>query len=453
MKKQILIPTLAVAVCGGTAIAISTSLNIKNANAELNLGSESLIAANNTLTSTNQVSTSKDETVYVITDDTGAAKSKFIGNTIYNGTDKLPFEFKVSYYLDGNEISAKDLKDKSGHVKIVYTYNSTAQYQGKYVPFMAVTGLTLDSNKFTNLKITSGKIISETADNYVIAGYSLTGLDANLGTDFLSDSFSVEADVTNFELGNTYTMFMNDIFADLDTSKLSDLDSLANSMTELSNGVDQIIAGAGTLSDGLASALDGAKTLYAGSTELTAGLTELRSHNEELVAGATKIKTLAPDIADLMQEKINTLKTQRDALEPCKAIEPYKTQYEQIVAGIAKLQAGLQALPGLNDLYDGIIDYTDGVSSALVGSAQITAGLGSLVDGTTQLYEGSVTLKDGLNTLKTTGIDKLVSFATNDLQKFTSNLRSTVNAAASYKNFGDNTTAKSVKFILKTPSI
>ena len=106
----------------------------------------------------------------------------------------------------------------------------------------------------------------------------------------------------------------------------------------------------------------------------------------------------------------------------------------------------------LATFYQGILDYTDGVNTAATGATTISNGLGSLVEGETKLYEGSVTLKDGLNTFKTSGTDKLVNFANQDLASFTRNARATVNAAGSYKSFG-GTDAKSVKFIVKTPSI
>lgn len=447
MKKQIIISSLiAITILGGTGIVMSNK-----ASAEPTKTSTNLVATTTELSAPKPVSSSKNETVFVITDESGNTKSKFIGNTIYDGAEELPFSFKVTYFLDGQEISGKDLAGKSGHVKIVYSYDSIAKYQNKFIPFIAVTGVSLDATKFSNLKITNGKIISESSGTYIITGYSFTGVNANLGTDILSESFTIEADATNFKLENTYTVFMNEIFADLDTSRLSDLDGLVNSINQLSNGLSKIIDGASDLSNGLFTALDGTKTLYAGSKTLASGLNELKSHNAELVAGATKIASLAPTIANLIQEKIESLEGTLEQI-PDIDVSPYKEMREQIIAGITSLRAGLAELPKLTDLYDGIVEYTDGVAEAAAGATELSNGLGSLVDGTTKLYDGSITLKDGLTTLKTSGIDKLVNFANKDLTNFTRNFRSTVSAAASYKSFG-GTDAKSVKFIVKTQSI
>lgn len=471
MKKQIIISSIISAtILGITSIAILS----KNANAELNNNNAPLLATTNTLTTSKTVISSKNETVYVITDENGNAKSKFIGSTIYDGTEELPFDFKVTYYLNGQEISSKDLAGKSGHVKIIYAYNSTAFYQSKRIPFLAITGITLDHSKFTNVKVDNGKIISGNSDSYIIAGYGIAGMNQDLGTDFLPDTFTLEADTTNFNLENTYTIFTNDILADLDTSKLNSLDNLTNSVYQLEDGINKLINGATDLSKGLSSALDGAKQLYAGSQTLAAGLKELDSYSSELIAGTEQLASMVPDIANLMRDKKASLEEQLVTLQGQKAqleamlaipgldeetraqIQANLTQIEagipQIQAGITKLTSGLSKLSKIAEFYNGLVEYTEGVSSASAGATQISAGLGTLVEGETKLYQGSITLKDGLNTFKTSGIDKLVNFASKDLANFTYNVRTTVNAAASYRNFG-NVDAQSVKFIVKTPNI
>jgi len=235
MKKQIIISTaIAAAIWGGTALAMAT-VNAK----ESEKTPELLATTTNLISPKPTALTSKNETVYVMTDENGNPTTKFIGSTLYDGAEELPFTLKVTYFLDGQEISAKDLAGKSGHVKIVYNYASTARFQGKFVPFLAVTGLTLDHAKFSNVRVNNGKILNESSDTYIVAGYALAGAGADLGIDFLPESFTLEADVTDFKLENTYTMFSNDFIADIDTSKLSDLDSLVNSIYQLSDGLNK----------------------------------------------------------------------------------------------------------------------------------------------------------------------------------------------------------------------
>lgn len=475
MKKQILISTLAL-----TVLWTSTALILINtANAqESKVTSDSLIATSSTISENpTKLSTSKDETVYIIADESGSTKTTFIGSTIYTGNEALPFNFKITYYLDGNEISAKDLAGKSGHIKIIYTYSSSAKYLGKNIPFLAISGLTLNHANFNNLKLTNGKIVTETSDSYIIAGYGVTGLNTNFGTNLLPETFILEADTTNFKLADSYTIFTNELLAEIDTSKLTSLDNLTNSIYELSDGLNKIIAGSTELSNGLSTALSGTKELHAGSQKLASGLSELKSNNDKLIAGAEQLTDMAPTIVGLMEEKKAALTTQKAGLEAQKTdlenqlanipdieataeirgqiaagIEQINAGITQINTGIARLDAGMAGLSKLDTFYDGLIEYTSGVASAAAGANELSNGLGSLLEGETQLYKGSVTLKDGLTTFKTSGIDKLVNFASKDLANFTANARTSINAAASYRSFGD-TDAKSVKFIVKTPSI
>ena len=453
MKKQILVSSIiAAGILGGTGL-----MAINNHASAEETTTNTPIAANTDLVVAKPINTTKNETVYVITDEAGSTKTRFIGSTIYNGAEELPFSFTATYYLNGQEISGKDLKGKSGHVKIVYHYDATATYQGKKIPFLAITGITLDHDKFSGVKVSSGKIISESSDNYIIAGYGLAGVNQDLGTDFLPDSFTVEADTTNFSLDNTYTIFTNDILADLDTSKLNRLDELTSSVYQLEDGINKLVNGASDLSNGLASALDGTKQLYDGSKTLVAGAKDTTTGSKQLTEG---LNTLIENNV-VLQGGANALIDNTIAQANASGLIPFTVTRENF-----------QLLPEDNQVRKtiefglGIIAYTNGVAEAATGSevlstglaklsagaTTISNGLGSLVEGQTKLYEGSVTLKDGLTTFKTSGIDKLVNFASKDLANFTRSARATVNAAGSYRSFG-GVDANSVKFIVKTPSI
>jgi putative membrane protein len=439
MKKQIIISTaIAAAIWGGTALAMAT-VNAK----ESEKTPELLATTTNLISPKPTALTSKNETVYVMTDENGNPTTKFIGSTLYDGAEELPFTLKVTYFLDGQEISAKDLAGKSGHVKIVYNYASTARFQGKFVPFLAVTGLTLDHAKFSNVRVNNGKILNESSDTYIVAGYALAGAGADLGIDFLPESFTLEADVTDFKLENTYTMFSNDFIADIDTSKLSDLDSLVNSIYQLSDGLNKIINGSSDLANGLAASLTGTKKLYEGSKDLVNGIKKITANNATLQGGANRI--IQSTVTSLAAQGITVDFTQEN---PYVQLDYVINQYPE---GSAE-RASLENAKNLLVLSTGIIAYTNGVAQLEAGATELSAGLGTLVEGQEKLYSGSATLKDGLNTFKTSGIDKLVNFAKKDLSNFTANARATVSAAGSYRSFGD-ANANTVKFIVKTPSI
>ena len=94
------------------------------------------------------------------------------GSDIYyqGTTDKeLPVDMKITYTLDGKEIAPEDLAGKSGKVTIRFEYDNkekqVVDVDGKevevYTPFAMVSGMMLDSDKFANVEISNGKVISK----------------------------------------------------------------------------------------------------------------------------------------------------------------------------------------------------------------------------------------------------------------------------------------------------
>jgi len=493
MKKSIIIPTIITATIAsiGTSVYAVSQSSVKQDTTPLIAVTNSQIAKEATKTLN-----SKDETVYAIANADGTVSQTFIGSQLNTGNETLPVNLKITYALNGNETSSHDLTGKSGRVTIKFSYDTTNTYQGKAVPFLAVSGTILDNTKFSNVSIDHGKIIDD-GSRIIIVGYAMPGLNADLGTDFLPDSFTITADVTNFEFGSTYTLLTNEIFQEIDTTQLNTVDGLIGSVNDLSAGLDKILTGASDLSDGLKSALDGATKLYDGAKTLSSGissaadgankisdgLNRIVANNDALSSGATTI--INSTIAELANEgitvtpttyetvltqTIDNLASQLQTATSAIADVPEDSEpYNTLATNIATLKAKIAALTkasGLLKLSTSIIAYTDGVAQVATGATDLSSGLstikdktpelisglGTLVDGTTQLYDGSITLKNGLDTFKTSGIDKLVNFANKDLANFTYNARKTVDAARSYTHF-KNPTAESVKFIIKTASV
>ena len=72
---------------------------------------------------------------------------------------------KVRYYLDGKSISAGDIAGKAGNVTIRfdYTINTEATSNG-YVfktPYTMASGVILDDEHFTDVKVNDGKVIDD----------------------------------------------------------------------------------------------------------------------------------------------------------------------------------------------------------------------------------------------------------------------------------------------------
>lgn len=234
------------------------------------------------------------------------------GNDIcYQGTsDKaLPVDVKVTYYLDGKEITPDQLAGQSGKVKIRFDYTNNATVKkdvnGKEetitVPFIAVTGMMLGDN-FTNVTVENGKAMSE-GDSNIVVGYAMPGMQDSLGIDdadltqdiTFPDYFEMTADVTDFSMDMTVTMLVNgsamNLAGDID---MSSLDDMVDSLTDASA---QLVDGSGQLSEGMNTLLSKMGEFSTGVTKLQNGLNSLANGSSTLAAGVSTINTSAQSIS------------------------------------------------------------------------------------------------------------------------------------------------------------
>ena len=126
-----------------------------------------------------------DETVYLLTDADGREHQRIVsekGTLHYDGYEnaELPVTMKISYTLDGKAITPEKLAGKSGHVVMQIDYTNHQKSGGVYVPFMAVTGMILDNQYFSSIKVTNGKTVDDGNRN-VVVGYSFPGMQESLG--------------------------------------------------------------------------------------------------------------------------------------------------------------------------------------------------------------------------------------------------------------------------------
>ena len=71
-----------------------------------------------------------------------------------NTNKELPVDCKITYKLDGNEISAEDVAGKSGKIEITIDYTNKDEHEvinGKtekmYTPFVVMLGTIIDNTK------------------------------------------------------------------------------------------------------------------------------------------------------------------------------------------------------------------------------------------------------------------------------------------------------------------
>ncbi len=222
----------------------------------------------------------------------------------YQGTTEkdLPVEMHITYLLDGEEIDPEELAGKSGRVTIRFDYENR-QYEmvtidGReeriYVPFVTLTGVLLDSDRFTNVAVSSGRLIND-GNRTVVVGLAFPGLQEDLGLDAdtleIPDFVEISADVTDFELTTAVTIVTNSVFDDLDADAADglDLDALSSSVGKLTDAMDQLISGSSELYDGLCTLLEKSGELSDGVDQIVDGLNQLDAGSASLNEGAKQV--------------------------------------------------------------------------------------------------------------------------------------------------------------------
>ena len=325
------------------------------------------------------------------------------GKDIYyqgTATEEPPVTQKVTYYLDGKEISPEDLAGKSGKVKIRFDYTNTTSYtetvngekQTVSVPFAAITGLVLGDG-FENIEVTNGK--AEVSDSSsVVLGYALPGLKDSLGIKDkdldgdvnIPEYMEMTADVENFSMPAAMTFVVNaSDYVSTDGIDTSDLDDMINDLKDASTQLQ-----------------DGSKTLAEGTDTLADGLSTLQS----------KLGTFASGVGTLQ----SGLKTYTDGVSTLNGgLNTLGNSTGALVSGADKLNSGAgQLASGSATLKDGLKAYTDGASHLNAGINELGSKSGTLVSGVSKLSKGTSALNAGVQEL-----DKTLQAGPTDEQKNT----------------------------------
>lgn len=322
----------------------------------------------------------------------------------YQGKSKeeLPVSVKLTYYLDGKEISPNELAGKSGKLKIRIDYENktkeTVDVQGKQeevcTPFMMMTAMILPADTFTNVEITNGQIVSD-GNNEIAVGLGFPGLADSLHLQEVEELQDLEipdyaeltADVKDFSLAMTATVATTGILEDLDLADVDSTEDLKEKMETLT---------------------DSSKALVEGSQALRDGIETMDSSADTFVSG--------------LEQADNGTKALKDG------IDTMNSKKGELLGGVSQLTEGMKALQsGSVSLQNGVSSYTDGAAQLHEGIAQtaegasalnegiqelnskkdtLTEGVGKLEQGAAQLQEGAKGLQDGISAY-TAGVQQL----------------------------------------------
>ena len=333
------------------------------------------------------------------------------GDIYYQGKtqEELPVSVKLTYYLDGKEISAKDLAGKSGKLKIRIDYENKSkevkEIQGKQeeicTPFMMMTAMILPAETFSNVEITNGQIISD-GNNDIAVGVGFPGLAESLklqdveelkDVDF-PDYAELTADVKDFSLAMTATVATTGLLDDLDLADVNSTEDLKKQMETLADSSQALVKGSSELQSGIATLDSSADTFVSGLTQvddgtaaLKNGIDTMNSKKGELLDGVTKL-------TDGMKALQNGSAGLQDG------VAAYTDGASQLGAGIAQTAEGAAALnQGIQELNDKKTVLTDGAAKLAKGASDLDAGAGSLASGVQAYTSGVEQLHAGISAL------------------------------------------------------
>lgn len=321
----------------------------------------------------------------------GLAWSAGADDIYYQGTtDKeLPVSVKISYKLDGTEMSAEEIAGKSGKVTITVSYTNHRKVKKEingekkelYTPFLMATGLILPTEKFSEVEIDHGRIINEGSNNIVV-GFGVPGMAESLEVsdeiaEKMPEEFTVTAEVTDFSMGNTITYASAGILSELEIEDDDTFSELEDDIEKLVDSSEELAKGSGKLSDLMAELKDKFDEYADGEKQLNTGINTLAKSGKKLSKGVKDYTKGASDLAGGAKAYVNGAK--------------------QITSGNTTLYNAVKDMPGsYKEFSDGIKAYTAGVDQL----ANKETG-DALKSGAASISAGIDTLNTSLSTLET----------------------------------------------------
>ncbi|CDM68919.1 hypothetical protein CM240_1761 [Clostridium bornimense] len=250
---------------------------------------------------------------------------------------EIPWDIDITYKMDGKEYSAKDIAGRSGKLtmEIKISENKKAT-EGFFDNYALQATVQLDGKKCKNIKSDDATV----ANVGELKQLTYTIMPGN------EKDINITADVKDFEVGN---IAINGVKLNLginkdsiDTSNLtSEIEKLQSAVKEVDNGANNLNNGAGKLESGAIKLDDGIETI-------NEALKTLNGKSSSLNEGSSEVKSALQTIETSLS-KVNTSSEELTKLSAASG---------QIKDGISKLVTGLETVD------NSITDYYNGLSAA-----------------------------------------------------------------------------------------
>ena len=314
------------------------------------------------------------------------------GKLYYEGTmdaaTALPWVVKLTYTLDGAEISPDELGGKSGALSIRLQVSRNPDCTGSFFDDYALqVTMSLDTGLARNISA-PGATVANVGSKKQLSYILLPGADSEV---------TVTADVTDFAMD---AVSLNGVRLNLNLD-LGDMD-LTGMLEQLQSGSVQLDDGANALADGIAQVQAGIDTLNGNSGALTGGsarvraaLTQMQTALNGISASTDELNTLL-DASTQIRDGIVRLDEGAAQLEQQVSFEAYKAilrenglDLDVVKDGNAKAIEQLQGMVWMMPQLKDVILLLQG-STANIDAMQTY--LDTVNGGIAQLHEGSSTL-------------------------------------------------------------
>ncbi|WP_058308101.1 coiled-coil domain-containing protein [Gracilibacillus massiliensis] len=236
----------------------------------------------------------------------------------------LPWEFDISYQLDGTVVTPDEMVGEDGHLKIEIETSINEDVNPIFVEnYLLQIALTVEAEKYQEIVAEEGTI-ANAGKNKQITFTVMPDQEKNL---------VMEADVTDLELE---AIEITGIPSSMSIES-PDVDEMTEDFQSLTDATEEIDNGVGELKNGITDLNSGMNELRNGSNEYKNGIVELNNGSSDLINGSASINEALASINSSLDQELDAgdFSELQDGLD-------------QVADGLKEVEKGLT---NLNDNY------------------------------------------------------------------------------------------------------
>lgn len=255
-----------------------------------------------------------------------------IGRFYYQGSlisSNLPWNFKISYSLDGNPISSEELAGKSGKLILHLATTKNPEVDTSfYDNYLLQITIKLDTNLCSNISAPAATIANAGANKMI----TFTVMPSTEG------DISVSADVLDFEMEGidvSAVPFSMNI-------ETPDTKSFTDQLLLLSNAISQLSSGITSVKNGISELSSGTSILKNGSSNFQMGLDKLDDNSSQLITASTRISSALTQVSTRLSDGLGS-NDLVELIELPSALTQLATGLDEIANGILELGTSFSA--------------------------------------------------------------------------------------------------------------